>query len=127
MIYTISWIIKELNDLNTQLDQLTKKYLFHEIANKIYHFVWHSYCDWYIEIIKQNFDNEKYAEEIKNVSGWTFIQVLKIIHPIMPFISEKLWRSLVDNKSYLMNQVYQNYLTNNSFSISHYLFALTFI
>ena len=36
----------------------------------------------------------------------------------MPFISEKLWRSLVDDKSYLMNQVYQNYLTNNSFNIS---------
>ncbi len=112
------WIVKELNDLNTQLDQLTKKYSFHEIANKIYHFVWHSYCDWYIEIIKQNFDNEKFADEIKKVSGWTFIQVLKIIHPIMPFISEKLWRSLVDDKSYLMNQVYQNYLINNSFDIS---------
>ncbi|MDC3156285.1 valine--tRNA ligase [Pelagibacteraceae bacterium] len=112
------WIIKELNDLNSQLDQLTKNYSFHEIANKIYHFVWHSYCDWYIEIIKQNFDNEKFTDEIKKVSGWTFIQVLKIIHPIMPFISEKLWRSLVDNKSYLMNQVYQNYLTNNSFDIS---------
>ena len=66
------WIIKELNDLNSQLDQLTKKYSFHEIANKIYHFVWHSYCDWYIEIIKQNFDNEKFANEIKKVSGWTF-------------------------------------------------------
>jgi len=92
--------------------------LFHEIANKIYHFVWHSYCDWYIEIIKQNFDNEKYADEIKKVSGWTFIQVLKIIHPIMPFISEKLWRTLVDSKSYLISQVYQNYTTNNSFNIS---------
>ncbi len=112
------WIIKELNDLNYQLDQLIKKYSFHEIANKIYHFVWHTYCDWYIEIIKQNFDNKKFAEEIKKVSGWTFIQVLKIIHPIMPFISEKLWRSLVDDKSYLMNQVYQNYATNNSFNIS---------
>ena len=112
------WIIKELNDLNTQLDQLTKKYLFHEIANKIYHFVWHTYCDWYIEIIKQNFENEKFADEIKKVSGWTFIQVLKIIHPIMPFISEKLWRSLVDDKSYLMNQVFQTYATNNSFNIS---------
>ena len=112
------WIIKELNDLNTQLDQLTKKYLFHEIANKIYHFVWHNYCDWYIEIIKQNFENEKFADEIKKVSGWTFIQVLKIINPIMPFISEKLWRSLVDDKSYLMNQVFQNYSTNNSFNNS---------
>ncbi len=112
------WIIKELNDLNTQLDQLTKKYLFHEIANKIYHFVWHIYCDWYIEIIKQNFENEKFADEIKKVSGWTFIQVLKIIHPIMPYISEKLWRSLVDDKSYLMNQVFQNYSTNNSFNNS---------
>ena len=112
------WIIKELNDLNSQLDELAKKYSFHEIANKIYHFVWHSYCDWYIEIIKHNFDNEKFADEIKKVSGWTFIQVLKIVHPIMPFISEKLWRSLVDDKSYLMNQVYQNYSTNNSFNIS---------
>ncbi len=118
------WIIKELNDLNTQLDQLTKKYSFHEIANKIYHFVWHSYCDWYIEIIKQNFDNEKFADEIKKVSGWTFIQVLKIIHPIMPFISEKLWRSLVDDHSYLMNQVYSNYATNNSFNISRKNFEI---
>ncbi len=118
------WIIKELNDLNTQLDQLTKKYSFHEIANKIYHFVWHSYCDWYIEIIKQNFDNEKFADEIKKVSGWTFIQVLKIIHPIMPFISEKLWRSLVDDHSYLMNQVYSNYATNNSFDISRKNFEI---
>ncbi|OUW95315.1 MAG: valine--tRNA ligase [Pelagibacteraceae bacterium TMED237] len=118
------WIIKELAELNTQLDQLTKKYSFHEIANKIYHFVWHSYCDWYIEIIKQNFNNKKYADEIKKVSGWTFIQVLKIIHPIMPFISEKLWRSLVDNQSFLMNQIHHNYTTNNSFNISKNYFEI---
>ena len=70
------------------------------------------------------FDNEKFADEIKKVSGWTFIQVLKIIHPIMPFISEKLWRSLVDDKSYLMNQVFQNYSTNNSFNSSKSLLSL---
>ncbi len=115
---TNKWIIKELNELRKQLDQLINKYLFHEMANKIYHFVWHSYCDWYIEIIKQNFQNDKYSDEIKNVSGWTFIQVLKIIHPIMPFISEKLWRSLVSNKSFLMSQVYEKYIINNSFDIS---------
>ena len=118
------WIIKELNELVAQLDQFTDKYLFHEIANKIYHFVWHSYCDWYIEIIKLNFNNEKYSDEIKKVSGWTFIQVLKIIHPIMPFISEKLWQSLVDNQSFLMNQIYRNYTTNNSFNISQKNFKI---
>ncbi len=118
------WIIKELDELKGQIDLLTKKYLFHEIANKIYHFVWHSYCDWYVEIIKQNFNNNKYKDEIKKISGWTFIQVLKIIHPIMPFISEKLWRSLVNNKTFLMNQVFKKYITNSSFDISKNNFQL---
>ena len=118
------WIIKELDELKGQIDLLTKKYLFHEIANKIYHFVWHSYCDWYVEIIKQNFNNNKYKDEIKKISGWTFIQVLKIIHPIMPFISEKLWKSLVNNKTFLMNQVFKKYITNSSFDISKNNFQL---
>ncbi|MDC3131423.1 valine--tRNA ligase [Pelagibacteraceae bacterium] len=102
------WIIKEIDDLQIQIENLTKKYLFHEVANKIYHFVWHTYCDWYIELIKINFNNKKYSDEIRKTSGWSFIQILKIIHPIMPYISEKLWRSLVNSNSFLMNQTYEN-------------------
>ena len=101
------WIIKEIDDLQIQIENLTKKYLFHEVANKIYHFVWHTYCDWYIELIKKNFNDKKYSDEIRKTSGWSFIQILKIIHPIMPYISEKLWRSLVNSNSFLMNQIYE--------------------
>ena len=101
------WIIKEIDDLQIQIENLTKKYLFHEVANKIYHFVWHTYCDWYIELIKKNFNDNKFSDEIRKTSGWSFIQILKIIHPIMPYISEKLWRSLVNSNSFLMNQIYE--------------------
>ena len=55
-------------------------------ANTIYHFVWDRFCDWYIELIKGNFD-----EETKAVAGWALDQILVMLHPFMPFITEELW------------------------------------
>ena len=81
-----------------------EKYQFHEIASLIYHFTWHTFCDWYIEFIKSDFKDPKKSEETKKISGWVFVQTLKLLHPIMPFITEKLWLSLVDKKSFLMSQ-----------------------
>ena len=106
---TNKWIIGELINTSELIDSYMKKYSFHEVANQIYQFVWRTFCDWYIELIKSNFDDHKKSEEIKIVSGWVFIQILKIIHPIMPFLSEKLWKQLINNNQFLMLQKFTTF------------------
>jgi valyl-tRNA synthetase len=101
---TSKWILKEFEGVQKKYFANIEKYQFHEIASLIYHFTWHTFCDWYIEFIKSDFKDPKKSEETKKISGWVFVQTLKLLHPIMPFITEKLWLSLVDKKSFLMSQ-----------------------
>ena len=98
------WILKEFEEVQKKYFENIEKYQFHEIASLVYHFTWHTFCDWYIEFIKSDFKDPKKSEETKKISGWVFVQTLKLLHPIMPFITEKLWLSLVDKKSFLMSQ-----------------------
>jgi valyl-tRNA synthetase len=58
---------------------------FDAAANAIYHFV-DTFCDWYIELIKGSFD-----DETKAVAGWVLDQILVMLHPFMPFVTEELW------------------------------------
>ncbi len=112
------WIIKELSIISIDMNYYMKKYLFHEVANKLYHFVWHIFCDWYIEFIKSNFHNKYKLDETKKVSGWVFGEILKLIHPIMPFLSEKLWHNLYDNKKFLMMEKYSEIQLDKTFNNS---------
>ena len=98
------WILKEFEEVQKKYFANIEKYQFHEIASLLYHFTWHTFCDWYIEFIKSDFKDPKKSEETKKISGWVFVQTLKLLHPIMPFITEKLWLSLVDKDSFLMSQ-----------------------
>jgi valyl-tRNA synthetase len=59
------------------------------MADAIYHFVWHTFCDWYVELVKGAFD-----EETKRVAAWAFDQILVMLHPLMPFITEELWHAM---------------------------------
>ena len=59
------------------------------MADAIYHFAWGTFCDWYIELVKGAFDDETRA-----VAGWAFDQILVMLHPFMPFITEELWGSM---------------------------------
>ena len=98
------WILKEFEEVQKKYFANIEKYQFHEIASLIYHFTWHTFCDWYIEFIKSDFKDPKKSDETKKISGWVFVQTLKLLHPLMPFITEKLWLSLVDKDSFLMSQ-----------------------
>ena len=62
---------------------------FDAAANAIYHFVWDQFCDWYIELSKGQMD-----EETRAVAGWAFDQILVMLHPFMPFITEELWHAM---------------------------------
>ena len=110
------WIVNELCNSSQKIDEYISKYLFHEVANEIYHFIWHTYCDWYIEFAKTNFQNESSnSNETKKVAMWVFIQILKLSHPIIPFITERLWSTINSNEKFLMQQLFDNHKVNNKF------------
>lgn len=89
------WIIGETSDTVAALDQAMADLRFDAAANTIYHFVWDTFCDWYIELIKGSFD-----DETKLVAGWVLDQILVMLHPFMPFVTEELWSKLGDRAHY---------------------------
>jgi len=82
------WIVGETVKTVQALDLALAELRFDESANTIYHFVWATFCDWYLELIKGQID-----DETKAVAGWVLDQILVMLHPFMPFITEELWSS----------------------------------
>jgi len=82
------WIIGEVVETLAKLDRAFDELRYDEMADTIYHFVWGTFCDWYVELIKGAFD-----EETKRVAAWAFDQILVMLHPLMPFITEELWNA----------------------------------
>src|SRR5690606_31627830 len=69
---------------------------FDAAANAIYHFPWDRFCDWYLELIKPVFQGDRdtpAAQETREVAGWALDQILVMLHPFMPFITEELWHA----------------------------------
>jgi len=89
------WIIGEVVQTKQALDAALADLRFDAAANTIYHFVWDRFCDWYIELVKGNFD-----EETRAVAGWALDQILVMLHPFMPFITEELWSKQGDRADY---------------------------
>src|SRR5690242_6701257 len=83
------WIIGEVVETLAKLDRAFDELRYDEMADAIYHFVWGTFCDWYVELIKGAFD-----EETKRVAAWAFDQILVMLHPLMPFITEELWHAM---------------------------------
>ena len=83
------WIVGETVKTVQALDLALAELRFDESANIIYHFVWASFCDWYLELIKGQIDDETRA-----VAGWVLDQILVMLHPFMPFVTEELWNAL---------------------------------
>ncbi len=91
------WIIGEVVETVEKLNKAFAEFRFDGMADVIYHFVWDQFCDWYLELIKPAFiDGEKQDmdAESKTVSGWVLDQILVMLHPFMPFITEELWHSM---------------------------------
>lgn len=83
------WIVGECVKAIQSVDLALAELRFDAAANAIYHFVWSQFCDWYLELIKGQIDDETRA-----VAGWVLDQVLVVLHPFMPFITEELWHAL---------------------------------
>ncbi|MHA3840084.1 valine--tRNA ligase [Sphingomonas aestuarii] len=85
------WIIAETVSAVQAVDLALAEYRFDGAANAIYQFAWSRFCDWYLELIKGQID-----DETKAVAGWVLDQILVMLHPFMPFITEELWHAMGD-------------------------------
>jgi valyl-tRNA synthetase len=93
------WIIGEVVETVEKLNKAFAEFRFDGMADAIYHFVWDQFCDWHLELIKPAFvDGEKQDmdAESKIVAGWVLDQILVMLHPFMPFVTEELWHALAD-------------------------------
>ena len=87
------WIYSELLETSKFVEKNINDYRFDEATRIAYQFVWHSFCDWYLEMAKTILysDNKTSIKEIKEVSGFIFKKILILMHPFIPFITEKIW------------------------------------
>jgi valyl-tRNA synthetase len=83
------WIIGEVVETLAKLNKAFDELRYDEMADAIYHFTWGTFCDWYVELNKGAFD-----DETKRVAAWAFDQILVMLHPLMPFITEELWNAM---------------------------------
>ena len=112
------WIISAVNDSLGEITANMEKFEFSLAAQKIYELIWNEYCDWYIELVKSRLYGED--EEEKKVVRYVLIKVLKdllkLLHPFMPFITEEIWSFLPkaqNAKQFLMQEALPDHLDLN--------------
>ena len=95
------WIIGEVVETVEKLNKAFAEFRFDGMADVIYHMVFDQFCDWYLELIKPAYVDGEKGEmdgESKIVAGWVLDQILVMLHPFMPFITEELWHSMGERK-----------------------------
>jgi valyl-tRNA synthetase len=95
------WIRGRLNQVIREVHQSLGEYKFNEASHSLYHFIWHEYCDWYLELTKLYLYKEGDPKR-QNLTRQTLIEVLdailRLLHPFMPFITEEIWQQLPGRK-----------------------------
>jgi valyl-tRNA synthetase len=95
------WIRGRLNQVIREVHQSLEEYKFNEASHTLYHFIWHEYCDWYLELTKLYLYKEGDPKR-QTLTRQTLIEVLdailRLLHPFMPFITEEIWQQLPGRK-----------------------------
>ncbi len=93
------WIISQLQRSTLKIEEAISRYRFDLVAQEIYDLVWNKYCDWYLELCKPILNNENNAQSLQIGSRQTLVTaletILRLAHPIMPFITEEIWQRIV--------------------------------
>ena len=97
------WILSRLNSTIAEVDSLLESYEFGRACELIYHFAWDDLCDWYLELSKEAFATGT-AHDSKRVLGHVLDQLLRLMHPIMPFITEELWTAFTGGESLVIGE-----------------------
>ena len=105
------WILSKLNRVVKEVCDNMDSFELGVAAGKIYDFIWDDYCDWYIELTKPrlNGDDEAAKESAQRVLLYVLVEILKLLHPFMPFITEEIWQALPHEGDALMMQSYHEY------------------
>ena len=99
------WIIAKAREATKEVTDNLESYRFSDAANAVYQFVWGSFCDWYIEMIKPILygDNEADKDETRAAFAWVLDRILIILHPFMPFITTELWNNTATRDTKLIH------------------------
>jgi valyl-tRNA synthetase len=95
------WILSRFNRVTAEVNDALAAYRFHEAANRIYDFFWGEFCDWYIELIKPRLNFEEGADKAQARAACAnlvnlFDASLRLLHPVMPFITEEIWQAIYE-------------------------------
>lgn len=103
------WILHRLSAAVENVNRNLESYRFNDAANSLYQFVWHEFCDWYIELSKPIIyqkDLIKNREQVINCLFYVLEIVLKLLHPFMPFVTEEIWSIIFDREISIMISPY---------------------
>ncbi len=105
------WILSKLNTLISDVTHNLENFDMGVAAQKVYDFIWNSFCDWYIELSKNRFGStdETKKKNAENVLAYVLTDILKLLHPFMPFITEEIYQALPHDEGYLMLQSWPEY------------------
>ncbi len=113
------WIVGEAVLLQEKVSQLLQEYRIHEAATVLYHFVWDVFCDKFVELAKNALRQER-QEEILAVLAWVFHRILLVLHPMIPFVTEEIWRIFWGENESVRPQA--GYLCHGQWTLPPHLF-----
>lgn len=105
------WILAKLNSTVKNINELMNKFEFGEVERSLYSFIWNDFCDWYIEMSKATLtgDDEAAKQQKRMILTYVLDQTLRLLHPIMPFVTEKIWLTMPHNGKSIMHAKYPEY------------------
>ena len=98
------WILSRLSAVIAEVDELFERFEFGKVCEALYHFAWDEVCDWYLELAKVPLtgEDQQAAETTREVLGFVLDQLLRLLHPVMPFVTEELWTALTGEESVMI-------------------------
>ena len=98
------WILSRLSAVNAEVNELFEAFEFGKVCDVLYHFAWDEVCDWYLELAKVPLTSgdEAAADTTRQVLGFVLDQLLRLLHPVMPFVTEELWTALTGEDSVMV-------------------------
>ncbi len=105
------WILSAFNRVAKEVNENLEKFELGIAAQKLYDFLWDQFCDWFIEIAKIRLtgDDEKAAQEVRQVLVWVMTRTLAMLHPFMPYITEEIWQTMPHDGEALIVDAYPAY------------------
>jgi valyl-tRNA synthetase len=101
------WLVGKLADAAARATEALAEYRFNDYAGHLYHFTWGTFCDWYLEFAKPTLQGGSASAqaETRAVAGWALEQILALLHPVMPFVTEELYQRIGDRDGRFLGQV----------------------